>query len=359
MRAKASRANAAAGEIVTSAPGKLFLLGEYAVLDGAPALLTTVDRRVRVVVRSATTDHWQLSTPGAAATTHSDRIELGSDGSVPESLDPTERARLRVFDAVRKSVLATVDATAPGPLEISIDSTSFSREGHKLGLGSSAAVAVALTAALAQAGGLNLAPQQLYSRALMAHRAAQGGTGSGGDIAASMHGGLIQYTRGAPPTQLTWPAGLAMLAVVTGTGSSTTQLVGRVQAYAARNPLRYRSDIGRLARLAGQAGEALAATNSFLRLATKYFQALSQLDDHAGAGIVTQRHRALHRLAAAHGGTFKSSGAGGGDVGLAFCESGRPALLLSAALTSAGARVVPLGFGTDGLRQTAYGRMKQ
>lgn len=358
MMATARRATAATGEIVTSAPGKLFLLGEYAVLDGAPALLTAVDRRVRVAVRAATTRHWQLSTPGAAATTGVDRINLGRDGSLPEDLDPRERTRLRVFAAVRESVFATLGATTPGSLEISIDSTSFSRGGHKLGLGSSAAVAVALTAAVAQSCGLDLTRQQLYSRALMAHRAAQGGTGSGGDIAASMHGGLIQYTRGAPPIQLAWPAGLAMLAVVTGTGSSTTQLVGRVQAYAARNPLRYRADIGRLARLAGQAQEALAATNSFLRLATQYFQALSQLDDHARAGIVTERHRALHRLAVAHGGTFKSSGAGGGDVGLAFCESGRPALLLSAALASAGARVVPLGFGTDGLRQTAYGRIK-
>ena len=36
---------------VARAPGKLFLLGEYAVLDGCPAVVAAVDRYVTVGLR--------------------------------------------------------------------------------------------------------------------------------------------------------------------------------------------------------------------------------------------------------------------------------------------------------------------
>jgi phosphomevalonate kinase len=46
---------------------------------------------------------------------------------------------------------------------------------------------------------------------------------------------------------------------------------------------------------------------------------------------------------------FKSSGAGGGDVGLAFSRTGSPTEELRAALSAAGATVIPLGFQAAGL----------
>ncbi len=37
-------------KVIADAPGKLVLLGEYAVLEGAPGLVVAVDRRARVVL---------------------------------------------------------------------------------------------------------------------------------------------------------------------------------------------------------------------------------------------------------------------------------------------------------------------
>ncbi|MFU8876606.1 MAG: hypothetical protein ACNA7E_00585, partial [Wenzhouxiangellaceae bacterium] len=37
-----------AHRVVASAPGKLIVIGEYAVLEGAPALVLGLNRRVRV-----------------------------------------------------------------------------------------------------------------------------------------------------------------------------------------------------------------------------------------------------------------------------------------------------------------------
>ena len=267
-----------------------------------------------------------------------------------------------MFDAVRAAVAERVDRRGGirhgdirhgdirhPALDISIDSSALRAGGHKLGLGSSAAVAVALTAALARAAGLELDRGAVFELANAAHRAAQGGSGSGGDVAASTYGGLLRYERDTAPVPLAWPAGLAMLVVVTGTGSSTTDLVGRVAEYAARDHAGYRADMDRLIALAECAPAALRSAELFLELASDYFDALRRLDAHAHAGIVTDRHRALRELAAQHSAVFKTSGAGGGDVGLAFSRSGAPALELAAALAAAGADVVPLGFGAAGL----------
>ena len=331
--------------INTSAPGKLFLLGEYAVLDGAPALLAAVDRRAEVTIDDSASGSWQVSAPNLGI----NGLALGVDGTLPAGLDPQQRSSLRVFDAVREAVLSLSPVT-PRPLAITIDSAAFSRAGHKLGLGSSAAVAGALTAALATALGVDLDREALFRLADAAHRSAQGGVGSGGDVAASVYGGLIGYSRGAAPVPLRWPVELGILAVVTGEGSPTTRLVGRVADYAAADPAQHRSDIARLTRLAERAEAALADPDAFLRLAADYFAAITLLDTHARAGIVTGRHHELHALAKREGGVFKTSGAGGGDVGLAFSHSGEPTERLAVALAAAGAVVVPLGFFADGVQ---------
>ena len=333
---------AAGRTVAASAPGKLFLLGEYAVLDGAPSLLVAVDRRVTVTVAPSDDDRWHVSTPGLDL----DTLTLEADGSTPADVDGQTRARLQVFDAVRKVVRST------GALSVTIDSSAFFAAGHKLGLGSSAAVATALTAALSVAAGRSPSREDIRILATTAHRSAQRGAGSGGDVASSTYGGVIGYVRDTTPTSLLWPQELEILAVVTGTGSSTTNLVGKVAEYAARDPARYRTDIGRLAALAHQAEDAVRSAEDFLRLASDYFDALIELDAHAGAGIVTEHHRRLRTLAADLDGVFKTSGAGGGDVGLVFARRGESAARLTAAFAEAGAEAVPLGFGATGVTIT-------
>src|SRR3954451_15232031 len=141
--------------MIATAPGKLILTGEYAVLGGAPAIVVAVDRRA-VARRNSTP---RGSSPFLLAV--ADEIAQRRGGS-----DPAARAAL----------------------EISVDSTAFYDKITKLGLGSSAAVTVAATAlALGTAD-----PQEVLSVALAAHARAQGprgARGSGADIAAAVHGG--------------------------------------------------------------------------------------------------------------------------------------------------------------------------
>src|SRR6185295_6697990 len=99
--------------MIATAPGKLILTGEYAVLDGAPAVVVAVDRRA-VARRHATP---RGSSPFLVAVAEEIAARRGAN-------DPAARAAL----------------------EVSVDSTAFYNRAQKLGLGSSAAVTVAATA---------------------------------------------------------------------------------------------------------------------------------------------------------------------------------------------------------------------
>ncbi len=342
-----------------SAPGKLLLLGEYAVLDGAPALLRAVDRRVTVTLThtglasapasgSASESGWSLTAPELGIR----RLTLGPNGSLPDALDNSLAQQLRLYSEVQASV-GTL-APAATAYDIVIESAQFLQNGHKLGLGSSAAVAVALTAALAASRSVTLTPSALFARAASAHSASQGGKGSGGDIAASVYGGHILFRQGSEPHSVKWPQDLDVFAVVTGTGSSTVDLVSRVAEYATQNPAAHRSDLDHLSDVAARSESVLGGNSAeaFLALADEYFLGIDALDTHAQAGIVTERHRALRKIAAQSGAIFKTSGAGGGDVGLVFAKLDS-ADHLSSVFTEAGATVIPVPASPDGVRMEA------
>jgi phosphomevalonate kinase len=55
-----------------------------------------------------------------------------------------------------------------------------------------------------------------------------------------------------------------------------------------------------------------------------YHRSMDALGQLAGADIVSAPHKSLARLASAHGAVYKPSGAGGGDVGIAFAASRHP-----------------------------------
>lgn len=317
----------ARGQAAFDAPGKLFLLGEYAVLEGASVLVAAVDRRARV--RLAPAAEWSLTT-------------------LPD-LEGAGMARSAVFDAVRRTLAAHCELA---PHAVTVDTRAFFGPGGKLGLGASAAVAAALTKAFAAAGGLRAGPAALCALAIAAHREAQGGTGSGADVAAAMHGGVVAFAAGRDAHPLPWPQDLHVAAVVTGGGADTRDLVGTVRRLRETDPARYDRHIGRLGRLAETGRDAFAAGDAaaFVAAAGDYRKALSVLGNAAGAAILLPAHARLAALASEAGAAFKPSGAGGGDLGLVLADSAPALERACAAIRSAGFAVPALRFGAAGAR---------
>lgn len=272
-----------------SAPGSVLLLGEYAVLQpGGLGVAAAVEPRVRVRVR-----------PAADAL----RIE-GTNG--------IDRFAWRagagdLLDAV-VDACATELGRAPDPALVRVDSGAFTEGGRKLGLGSSAAVAVAVTRALLGGSGGRVRLDTVFRTALSAHRAAQGGRGSGYDVAVSTYGGTGLFHGGEEPRFEPLPAAPADLFLVLGDRPlATPPAVSRYLAWARGQPAdcrrhrRVSDAIVRHALRTGGWAEALRAG----RRVTQW------LGDHIGVPVEPDelRGRLEHVAAAGHAG--KPAGAGG------------------------------------------------
>ena len=88
-----------------------------------------------------------------------------------------------------------------------LDTSSYidAQSGKKLGLGSSAAIIVALVAAIKNCDD----PEKIKLLTHKAHKQLQGGLGSGADVATSLFGGLIKYQQENYTTKsLIWPRNL-------------------------------------------------------------------------------------------------------------------------------------------------------
>jgi phosphomevalonate kinase len=259
--------------VKAQAPGKIVLSGAYCVLEGAPAIVSAVDRYV-----------------------------------VCDSTRPAQLVTAEVRAALQ-------DDAAPH-----FDASALRAHDRKLGLGSSAAILVASLAALR--GGSE--PEQELRRtieplALAAHRRAQGG-GSGIDVAASVWGGTLIATRTAPDVlqlqSLELPEGLVVEAWASDVSASTPELLGKVALWRGQAPQEYAELMTLLGTAARRAADACAAgrTHELLSALQVQRHGLSALGRAAGVPIVTSAVARLADWAELHGAVVLPSGAGGGDI---------------------------------------------
>jgi phosphomevalonate kinase len=286
--------------VIVSAPGKIMLLGDYAVLEGSRAMVAAVNRR--------------------------------AVGKI------SERGR-------SSPIVEAVLARAGKPeLQIEIDTASFYDGTLKLGLGSSAAVAV-VTAALATDEG----DERTLELAIEGHRDANDGKGSGVDVAACFHGGVIATSRQpAEVTPLRSTLGDLSLAVLfTEKSASTKDLVGACTS-CPEWPRWSRV----LRELTGEGLDAWSRQDSlrFLSVVARYSRAMAGLGESAGVAIVTEELEAIARHAAEGGGAAKPSGAGGGDIAVLW--SSDPELGARIA-ERVGVRLLDLEVDPHGLRRQA------
>jgi phosphomevalonate kinase len=324
------------------APGKLVALGEYAVLDGAPAVVLAIDRYAEAVIEPSADGLCRLTMRAGAV----------------------EELAFTPGTASGAGLVDLVAAAEPGLAWTAVlDSQAFYSGGAKLGLGSSAAVLVAWAgafAAFARARGAAVAPPQV--EALIAlHRQFQGGKGSGLDVAASFTGGAITFSLARPGMpqigSVRLPNSVGFAGIFAGRSASTPELVARYRAWCRDRPREAVALVRRLTALAEQGCAALIEGNaaSWLEAFAAYGRGLQELGDAIGVDIVTAEHREIGAAAKRLGVAYKVSGAGGGDLGLACAADAERLEAFRESVGNRGFRVINVSLAEHGLRVAPLG----
>lgn len=308
-----------------SAPGKLILMGEHAAVYGRPALVAALDLRCRVEVSELPGNRLELSLPDlgideettwTAVREYSARVrrrwqEFAADPATRPfgGLLGGDRAHLVKVAAGEAAREAGIERPPGARLRLT---SSIPRGG---GFGSSAALAVALPAALFAAWSEPAESERLDRVALEIERR-QHGLPSGVDHATVLAGGVVRARREADGTMAVEPLPVGPTALrgfrIYHTGEapdSTGDVVASVRERFAQRRNELDELLGRMETatiaFAREVARADAPAERALGAAIRDFEACLE-----SLGVVPSTVRATIRAFEAAGGAAKISGAG-------------------------------------------------
>lgn len=340
-----------------SAPGKVVLIGEYAVLHGAPALVMAVNRRARVSVESCRPEQSRVESPQLETTQLPFTVtgDRAIDWLSPRAGTPEFAFCREVLEACLRQ--HSGELPEPGGMAVRIDTSALYRAGSdkpvKLGLGSSAAVTVALSAAIRAF--LTGASSRCGIGDLLAfHRLGQGGQGSGIDLAASLAGGVNAYRldpEGPRLDGLSWPRDWPLLFVWTGKPASTGRFLGRYAAWRRDHPdvagalFEQMTDCARSAQRAVRSAD----LEGCMTCVNDYRILMGKIGALMNVPVVSAEHADLASTAAEVGVAYKPCGAGGGDLGMLLAADAGQLAAARARIEAEGYEVVDLSPDAAGL----------
>ena len=254
--------NTPIGTPVVIAPGKIFLVGEYAVLDEGCAVLAAISLHAKA------------------------QFIPRLDGMPPMVTELVRRTKVELGEAAA--------ALPPGGVLANTD--AFKLGCAAGGLGSSAAIAVATVGAVFESLGLAVEERrpEILALADAGRRAIQGNVGSGADTVAAAFGGLVQITRHKDTLpsidRLTPPPGLHLVLFSAGRSISTRQMTAGLRAYAQHEPAAFEHAMNNLREIAHRfvAEVSAAHATGAVVAAGKYGDELAKLSTAASVPIVTE-----------------------------------------------------------------------
>ena len=347
-----------------SVPGKLILIGEYAVLEGADALVASVNRYVNIDISGSGSDICEIS---SNLTSIPLKFTIDSNGNcIPKQSQSAELLLTMNFalKILSKACSQIIDLGFPiSPFLIRIDTSQFYSGTNKLGLGSSSALTIALLVSIVNHLGIEkeifAKKYDIFHLACDIHFKAQGNKGSGIDIAAGVFGGINVYNMNMLSEKQcskqisNVPAfsGLLILPIWSGVSSSTRKLLSQVEEYRFNHRKKYEEMMSRLSTLSNSGCVTYAGNNlsDFLDIIADYYKVLMEFSMRSQIPIISDIHQKVAKIVYGSGGIYKPSGAGGGDIGIAFSDSEKIINNIVRELTHNNIQTLELGISETGV----------
>jgi len=296
-----------------SAPGKIILFGEHAVVYGRPALAVPV-RQVQAtaeVEASSRSGVW-IAAPDIGLA--SELAQLASD-------QPLAAAVRGVFSALGIAGFPAIQIRISSSIPVAS------------GLGSGAAVSVALIRALSAHLGQPLSDEQVSALTFEIEKLHHG-TPSGIDNTVVTYARPVYFVKGQPPETFKVGAPFTIVIGDTGVAASTKAVVSDVRQLWQTAPRRWEDVFDRVGKIARQARAAIESGDlSALGPLMDANQALLQIMSVSSPEL--ERLLSAARAAGAQGAKLSGGGRGGNMIALAPKEK---APAVAEALLSAGAK---------------------
>lgn len=318
-------------KVVVSAPGKLMLLGDHAVVHNRPCLVTAVDQRIYLTAEILDEQILELNAPDVQIEKYKKNIKDIGTGDIPKGAKFIEIA-IKNFSEIY-------------PIEIGLKISTKSDFSSSFGFGSSSASTVCILKALSELLNLGLSPKEIFNIAYKTVLDIQG-VGSGFDTAAGIYGGILYFVGGGKVIEPILVKSLPLIVGYSGLKGDTPTLVKMVGEKMKIFPsiLPHLFDIstacveeGRKALIAGDFTRFGEMMNINEGLLSAYGVEIGRL--------AAMTHAA--RDAGAYG--AKLSGAGGGDCMIAVAPNHKT-LTVKKAITNAGGQVLDVKANAEGVR---------
>ena len=318
-------------KVTVSAPGKLMLFGEHAVVYGRPCIVTAVNQRMKTTVELTSEPDFELNAPDVKVLDYKKPMSKVGSGEIPKGAKFVEIALKNFLDKY--------------PFEGGIKVSTTSEFSSEFGFGSSSASTVCMIKALSELIGDNLDNKSIFDLSLKTVLDIQG-KGSGFDVAAATYGGTLYYIT---PGKVIEPINISSLPLIVGYSGikfETVTLVNQVAKLAEKYPQVVENIYSQIEKLVNQAKVALINQD---------WQTLGDLMNFnegllASLGVEGQKLADMiysARDAGAYGAKLSGSGIGDCMISIASDESSQT---VKDAITQSGGLVIDVETNVEGVR---------
>ncbi len=318
-------------KITVSAPGKLMLFGEHAVVYNRPCLVTAVDQRMYMTVTLIDNDLFSLDAPDVKITDYKKTIKNIGKGEIPKGAMFIE--------------IAVKNFKKRYGLKSGIKIITKSEFSSQFGFGSSSASIVCVIKALTELFNKKLSNKQLFDLAYNTVLDIQG-KGSGFDVAAAIYGGTLYFFTGGKVIKPLNIKQLPLIVGYSGVKADTVTLMNQVKETSDKYPKIIEGTYTEIERLIPLAQRALLKND---------WQTVGELMDInqgylESLGVSTNKLWDMIYAIRDNGGYgAKLSGAGGGDCIIGLAPDAKISAIKKA-IKAAGGEFLSIKTNAEGVR---------